>query len=662
MNRILRLPLLSERNPTETLGRDTRPKGPGGGGSNGVGGGSLGISRRRARRVFEHKPQELCVAVNGYVQASQLVNSELSELNLNIDLSEDISFVEVFSEQKLRLLLLNVDDLPPAGPGERAQHIEMSDGRTLSLKLEFRSPWPALHVAYHDPTYKEVQALLSGSASEDAPLPFRQDSAIAEQPEVTSRRFSYRDLLIRARALFGVGFWLRPATITSVVALILVAALLFARFTVAPVPTAAELLRQASDAEQVAAARTDTVQHRMITVEVSVPGAVETGSAPQLIARRHVEVWHSGEKGITARRFFDDQNNLIAGEWERGDGRTFYHHGSKPQVRSPQAAIRNFEDAWQLKLSASEFGALIPASQAKVEEQPNAYVISFSAEPANASVAPAVKQATLVLSRADLHATEMTLIIADNGQQAADNGQAANRQPAIGNRQLKKFHFRETSFERRPPSAVAPSVFVPEPELLGAETSTRRNGDVGATAASRDLAVAPSSAVATTELEIEVLDLINQSGADLGDQVSVRRTPEGQLLVQGIVQTDGRKDEVLRALAPVADNPAIKLKVQTVVEALREQAKARQSSRATTVERLESSNDRIAADDDLRRYFAAKGLSSVRLDQAVNQFAARMVDRSLQALRHAGALDRLSQRFSLEQLRTLDPKARNKWL
>ncbi len=39
-----------------------------------------------------------------------------------------------------------------------------------------------------------------------------------------------------------------------------------------------------------------------------------------------------------------------------------------------------------------------------------------------------------------------------------------------------------------------------------------------------------------------------------------------------------------------------------------------------------------------------------------------MVDRSLVALRHAGALERLAQRFSLEQLRTLDPEARNKWL
>ena len=175
--------------------------------------------------------------------------------------------------------------------------------------------------------------------------------------------------------------------------------------------------------------------------------------------------------------------------------------------------------------------------------------------------------------------------------------------------------------------------------------------------------LAPSLVTATAELEVEVLGLVNQAGADLGDQVSVRRTPEGQLLVEGIVETDRRKDEVLRALAPVANSPAVKLKVETVAEALRAQAKSRPtSSNPISVERLESANSKIPADADLRRYFAAKGLSGAQLDQSVNQFAARMLDRSFQALRHAGALERLAQRFSLEQLRTLDPEARNKWL
>jgi hypothetical protein len=219
----------------------------------------------------------------------------------------------------------------------------------------------------------------------------------------------------------------------------------------------------------------------------------------------------------------------------------------------------------------------------------------------------------------------------------------------------------ETSFERRPPSTVAPAVFEPEPELL--DTVTRGHGDTGITA-SPSLPISASPVAASAELEVEVLRLINQSGADLGDQVNVRRTPEGQLLVQGIVETDQRKNEVLRGLAPVASNPAVKLRVETVAEALRRQKSDRQGrgSDSVTVERLESGGSKIPADAELRRYFAARGLSGAQLDQAVNQYASRMVERSLQALRHAGAMDRLAQRFSLEQLRTLDPEARSKWL
>ena len=639
VNRMLGLPLLSDRMPTETLGRDKRPKGPGGGGAAGGGVFGIGSWRRRARRVFEHKPQELSVAVNGYVQATQTVNSELSELNLNVDLSEDISFIEIFSEQKLRLLLLNVDDPPPAGPGERVQLIEMSDGRTLSLKLEFRSPWPTLNVAYHDPTYKEVEELLGKSNDEDA-LPLVVHPPVAERTERSRDKGRFLNLLAEGRrVLFNRNFWLRPGTITAVFALILMAVLLLTRFHVNRPPlTAGELLRQASVAEQTVAARTDTVFHRMVTVE-EYDAASRT-----LISRHKAESWHSAEKGITARRFFDEKNNLVAGEWDRADGRTFYHHGAKPERRGTEP-ILNVDNAWQLDLSAREFSSLVGANQTLVEERSGVYAIAYEGQSGQRLVT-----ATLTLSKADLHATEMTLVI-----RAGDgNPTAAGASP------LREYRFMETSFERHAPTTVAPAVFEPEPELISAGGPPTRNSKLE-TGEAVPPAVAPLPVTASAELEVEVLSLINQSGADLGDQVNVRRTPEGQLLVQGVVETDKRKDEVLRALAPVANNPAVKLRVETEAEALKNQVANRQNG-PTSVERLESTGNKIPADAELRRYLAAKGLTGAQLDQGINQFAGRMVDRSLAALRHAGALERLAQRFSLEQLRTLDPEARNKWL
>lgn len=66
-----------------------------------------------------------------------------------------------------------------------------------------------------------------------------------------------------------------------------------------------------------------------------------------------------------------------------------------------------------------------------------------------------------------LHVVEMTLLIA-----GVDPG-TTNRQSAVENRQVREYRFLEASFERRPPSTVAPKVFEPEPELLGPATEKR---------------------------------------------------------------------------------------------------------------------------------------------------------------------------------------------
>src|SRR5437660_1867200 len=115
LNRLLDLPSLGERFPTDTLGPDTRGRGGDGGGddSGATGGGSdreRQKCRKAAREVYEHKPSELCIAVNGYLIAAQKVGSELNEQSVSISIAEPIDFVEVFSEQEMRLLFLSIED------------------------------------------------------------------------------------------------------------------------------------------------------------------------------------------------------------------------------------------------------------------------------------------------------------------------------------------------------------------------------------------------------------------------------------------------------------------------------------------------------------------------------------------------------------------------
>ncbi|HEX8688489.1 MAG TPA: RNA polymerase sigma factor, partial [Pyrinomonadaceae bacterium] len=135
-NRQRGLPGLSERHPTDSLGNEPRRKGGGDGGDDDgggdAGGGRAGAAeeracRRRAREVFEHRPRELCVSVNGRVLAAQKVGSVLSEQKLNVGAGEEVSFVEVFSEQDVRLLYLDPSIWPSEADGGCVVSVGLSE-------------------------------------------------------------------------------------------------------------------------------------------------------------------------------------------------------------------------------------------------------------------------------------------------------------------------------------------------------------------------------------------------------------------------------------------------------------------------------------------------------------------------------------------------------
>jgi hypothetical protein len=157
-------------------------------------------------------------------------------------------------------------------------------------------------------------------------------------------------------------------------------------------------------------------------------------------------------------------------------------------------------------------------------------------------------------------------------------------------------------------------------------------------------------------LEIVVLRLLSEVGADLGEQVSASRAPDGLIHVAGIVDTPQRKSEILHSLEPVAGNPAVKIEIQTVTEALDQQQRQRSTAKATpgpiTEQSIEINAEAIAAAPELRSHFSN--------DEEVRQFAVRMVSRSRGAMNHVFALKRLLTQISSEDLRALSPEGRTK--
>jgi DNA-directed RNA polymerase specialized sigma24 family protein len=682
INRELGIPPLSERHPADTITRESRGGRRGGGGDDGTGGGDDGggdagggtgqthaggadaglgsrarhaggddaggtgegltrqklrSMRRRAGEVYEHKPRELCVWVNGHERGSQRVTSGRSELNLILDSAEPVSFVEVFSEQGTRLLMLPV--VTPSGGGAgQSLSVGLSDGRSLELSLRFRQPGPELSVLYQDSTYEEVQALARGRLGLEAAGPGGGEASIVSRA---------RRRLGLIASFFGrptaKGFWSKQGLVTSALALLVAAALLVWQ---APPPRAraAELLARAARAEEAADADAETVLHRTLVLEERDPAAGRT------LTHRRVQVWRSAERGLTVRRVFDERGRLIAGEWRGADGtRTVYRTAAKESpARAGGAAAGGAalgaDTAWQWELSAKEFAAHVGgAADAHVEERGDTYVVSYEAPDKaarGAGVEASPSAATLVIHRDDLRAIVQSFTFTVGGA-------------------ARELRLTEASYARLPKAAVAPAVFAPDEEFFASgatrlETRTAPStGPVGG--------VEPSSSGAeerdggghaSAALEVEVLNLLSRVGADLGEQITAARV--GRVLrVEAIVETEQRKAEILRALAPVLGNPSVKIDVKTAAEA----ARSGQPTAPSVVEQVEAEEARIPADAELRRHLGGEAA-----DAEIARFASRVSSRSRRALQHAWALKRLAERFSPQELRALDAAAKQKWL
>lgn len=652
INTMLKLPPLAERSPTDSIGKDTSGKGTGGGGEAG-GGGETGQdskrairrSRQRARESFEHRPQELCVSVNGYIQGAQKIASEISELDLSANLGEGVNFVEVFSEQGIRLLLLNADGPPPQGSDTQTSRAELSEGRSIELTVRHRSSWPSLHLIYSDPLFKSVGEI--GAAALDAPDDDALDDLVNQSAGSSAapttagwQRQSFHRALCQIEDRLGLNLLLRPATVTAFLAFALIAALILVQFPRTPVAsfTAADLLAQSAAAEELLLSKKDQVIHRTLRLEERTLSSVSNSAKrSNLIATNRIEIWQRPEKGITARRLYDEKGRLVAGDWRRADGvQTIYHHGASPHLQLPpeQRGGLTVENVWQLSPSAKEFAVLIgEVSRAQVEKRSNCYVLTYSPLAPTSSLS----KVTLVLSLNDLRPLEEAFVIRQGDE-------------------LKEFRLIEVGLEAKRSTEISSAVFEPEPELL---TPAKSESPKSAPVLSTPITNAPPS-VATAELEIDLLRRLNQAGALLGEQVSLSRTRDGLLQLQGIVETDQRKREILNVLGAAATDPAVRIDLQTVSEAVAKQKPS--ASAAITLQQLESAKSTVTVDSELRKYFSStQHFSGNELDQAIRVFGEQMLNHSRQARRHALALKQIVERFSPEQVRTLSATARGQW-
>jgi RNA polymerase sigma factor (sigma-70 family) len=683
VNGLLGLPLLAQRYQTETREPKEPPDATGGGASGGGSGNFTNKFAHRLRETHEHKPHELRIAVNGTLVSSLKVSSDLSELNLNLTPDDTIEFIEVTSEQGVQLLFLGIN--PAVPQDDQWAWIELSEGRSLEACLE-NDNGPTLHVVYKDPVPAEayITGEITNTNALSSPLfvvpavnelkesnvgAHRGESKLRSwvvRPFNALRKTAGRGVLAGASpahsheeklitSLAGVRetvpflkllkdsedrrrSWQKLGWLVVLVSVVVIGGFLFFKVSLSRTLTASVLLERATIAETGRQEVAESISHRVITLEErrSAEGAV--------VARYKIEIWNNGTQRTRAQRLFDESNQLIAASWQKADGsRTIYHHGARPQsqsaLASPDALLLNLQNVWQLEPSPETFAQLIAETgAADVEERSTTFVVSF--DKGRTIGASTLLKATLTLNKSNLHAVEQTLAV-----RRGDD--------------FREYRFGEASFGSL--STVDPTVFEIEPELTGGTGKPGSPGDW----AIRDLTTSrvppsPSTStppVASAELEVDVAYLLNQEKADRNEQVALTRSAGGSLRVEGVVDTQQRKEEFLRALAPVSDNPAVKIEIRTVSEA----SQQRMTSSHVAVQEIQETADTIAADKELRSYFERRNPSG-QTDEAIRNYSSQLSATSYSALFHAIQLRQLMNRFASVDMRTLTPDAHAKFL
>jgi DNA-directed RNA polymerase specialized sigma24 family protein len=651
INRILGLPLLAERYQSEIQSGTKPPSDMDGNDSSGGSATDVRVTlEQRLREVVEDQPQELRILVNGRSVSSLKVNSEPCELTL--EGLDHVHVVQILNEQDATLLFLSASDLIGSTTKQWAQ-IELSQNRSLKVILSGTT----LSIRYHATPVGSVELFPQARVR-----PFGRRPEFTTEPvqgpwglplrrlvanlgsqitRITRRLLSDSSLLPLRKetecvlshheALTRKPLWSRPEFITILVSFLLIGTVLLLKLNTNPSITTTKLLDQARNTEQAEYAK--HVVHRVIEIqEREFTGGV-------IVSRRKIEVWEDLARGERDDRIYDADNRLIARRLQsRAGSGVVYHHQVGLQDVNRKGWLLTPEELWALEPTARNFLAIATNGQGlTIEERPSNYIVSLADERivGNARLV----KVTLTLGRKDLRTKEQTVLIEGNGE-------------------IREYRFIEVSFDHFQRKDIDATIFAPEP-VATFSPSIKTDRFRRSSRANRERTLRMR---ASQELEVEVAYLLNQAKGDRNEQITLVRDANGLLRVEGIVDTPSRKAELMRDLAPLTNNPAVKVDIRAISETLLLPGTSKTGTTLGPLTNTTNTTDVIPVDHELRELLSRRQYDKDHLDEAIRSFASRNVNRSYRALFHAIELKQLVDRFSQMDMHSVTPQARAKWL
>lgn len=577
----------------------------------------MSLVRRRRENVYEHRPRTLSIAVNGRIVAFHDVQSERSTLASRAEHPETVEFVEVFTDQQLRLALLPIGDPPPSGSYIHTQTVELSDDRRLELKVSFDGQGLHSEVTYLDPALA-VEALEEDQGDKPFAAALAPAVRALQAGEIKDKPESIISRILRALHAITPRF----AVAWSAVLAAALGSAGYLAYRYAHLSLDARTIL--SDSVKTETARIEgKAEHRILRLDAVGPGG-------QAVWQGTVDEWQEPESGRSMRRLYDAQHRLLAAEWQRENGKSGSYiapAGGDVSKTDREVAASAF---WQVDVSAREFQALA-ARHIEMRTAGGEYELTgtgFSSAPAH------FVAATLVVNH-DLHFVSETLRI--NGDYS-----------------FTEVRFVEATNERMSPASVPNTVF--DPSDFDSEL---RNHLRGPSAWDRFSDHSGGTDTKLVQTEVTALYRLSELGADIGEPIQVTRMPSGYVRVLGTIANEARKRQIVAMLEQLPDRQLLEIQLVTEGSLRMPISASRMAAPPTSVYNVAPVEP--PADSALRKYFQAKGLAGKQIDVGIAQFSRDALDSAQRALQHAYALDRLGASFSAEELRTMGPVAQEQW-
>lgn len=567
------------------------------------------VLKKRWKQVYEHRPYTLSIAHNGNIIASHDVVSSRSTLSARIIDPRSDEFLEVFSDQDVRLALLSIGDLPPNGPARLEQRVHLSDSRWLEFLVTFDGLGLQSEVTYYDEALAWDGALAASMEAEGESPGAPASYGATRRKE----RFAAHDWIGRLLQALTP----RPALVWALSLLLIAGATgyLMLRNENRPQDVAA-ILDQSIRVE--AAEAHGTTEHQVLRVEeIFAQGVTKQ--------RGTIELWKDADGSRYIRRLYDPNHHLVAAQWQNKSGTHshFNEKGTRPGEQNELLA----SDLWQQDLSASGFRKL--GGQQSFVPTANGYEVTAVLP---AEQRPHLISATLVLDKR-FQPTEQIFAVR-------------------GDKRTLRLRLIQISLERKDSTSVPDSRF----DLTDSASSSAAH--LHSLFGSHSTVAAEQKGSQISELQIATLYLLYELHADVGKPIEVTKTSNGRVRISGSIADPILKQQLVKRLKMLVNSEFLDIELN---EPIRLPAHRMNNVQPADTHVYEMGETRPLIEPSLSKYLLSQNVPQAKVNSAMEQYAQNVLLLSQRGLQNAYALHRLGLVFSSSGIGSLDPISQKHW-